>query len=407
MNNHYIPRLLLRHFSENNKVNVYNYKTDSAETTKIKNIFCEDDIFSDELEKKFCNLIEAPFGSLLNNKLLKDKDEIIITRDENLIMRKFFLLEGLRNTFVLGTYEDILEKGNSYDHPDEIRRQALIKMYPQIQELYDKHFNKGEEMRHLELIANSDTIEDLSDKLDQDNTFSFIKNHISSTLVHATAIWDCKDTGEEFILPKLHGIMECDVNGPIYKSIIISNRLTKTTNPNEEKELLTALYGGKFSSENYTINVISPTRIIVNYPRYFRLFFPTTDILTNKVLLNPIFDKTQFDKHFWKAPRMELFSPCTPICENIDKAFYEASKKIKYKNIPEEKAFIRSLNQKYKYKVKKLTTNETYSINSLMLNTEFEQFVFHDFNKIINSLWYYDNIAKFVPEKRHSFKSFY
>lgn len=45
MNNHYIPRLLLKQFAVSNKVNTYDCATDSFQAKKLKNTFVSKDIF--------------------------------------------------------------------------------------------------------------------------------------------------------------------------------------------------------------------------------------------------------------------------------------------------------------------------------------------------------------------------
>ena len=67
MNTHYIPRLLLRPFAIGERINTYNFTTNSFEFKKLKNTFSEDNLFDEELEKQFASKLEGPFGNLLNN----------------------------------------------------------------------------------------------------------------------------------------------------------------------------------------------------------------------------------------------------------------------------------------------------------------------------------------------------
>ena len=91
-------------------------------------------------------------------------------------------------------------------------------------------------------------------------------------------------------------------------------------------------------------------------------------------IYSPLLKEEQFYKHFFIAPRMELFAPCDVRC-----------------------------NQSYTYHVRQLTDEELYQINSMLLDMETEEFVFHDRDKIKKSLDYYDNKAVFVDKKKHDF----
>lgn len=48
MNNHYIPRLLLKQFAYSEKVNTYDFIASSFSTKKLRNTFVSKDIFDKE-----------------------------------------------------------------------------------------------------------------------------------------------------------------------------------------------------------------------------------------------------------------------------------------------------------------------------------------------------------------------
>jgi hypothetical protein len=127
------------------------------------------------------------------------------------------------------------------------------------------------------------------------------------------------------------------------------------------------------NSDNYWICPRSPTRALVGISAYFRAFFPDVDGATGKVLLPRLFDEKQFQKHFFMPMRMELFEPCT--------SFY---------------------NKEYWYSVKQLTPHELHLQNVLVLNEEMEEFVFHDYARIRDSFWAYENIIK-MGKKKHDY----
>jgi hypothetical protein len=71
--------------------------------------------------------------------------------------------------------------------------------------------------------------------------------------------------------------------------------------------------------------------------------------------------------------RMELFEPCT--------SFF---------------------NKEYRYSVKQLTPHELHLQNVLVLNEEMEEFLFHDYARIRDSFWAYENIIK-MGKKKHDY----
>ena len=91
-------------------------------------------------------------------------------------------------------------------------------------------------------------------------------------------------------------------------------------------------------------------------------------------ICSPFLKKEQFNRHFFDPMRMELFQPCRTI-----------------------------FNQQYNYIVKSLTAEEVMLLNSVLLNMETEEFIFHDYNKIRDSFWFYEKKARFAISKKHNF----
>lgn len=193
-------------------------------------------------------------------------------------------------------------------------------------------------------------------------------------------IWDSTECNQEFILPQVPGVSESDMFGFQEKIRVIWNLCEKTKKGPLYNELVTRLYGSMAYSENYGIFPISATRALIGFSPFFRLFFPMKDNLEpyenheQTILYQPLLDEAEFQRHFYSPKRMELFENC----DNY-------------------------MNQKYRYRVKQLRATEVQQMNALMINMEPEKFVFHDYNKIRDSLWYYDNVAQFAMEKRYKF----
>jgi hypothetical protein len=361
MNNHYIPQLLLRQFAENGKVNSYNVETGEFSTKKIKKAFCEKNLFDDELEKRFAKEIEGPFGNLLNNKLLAGKDSIQINRQENLLIRKFHLIQLLRSPYSYMTFEEIMTKAKELDDPGV----QFVRTFVNPNEIFE---GPSSYVKNLELVMKYYTIENL---LKQEDLPYTVKFSALNALTSYYAIWDTTDIEEEFLLAKLQGLSLRDYGGICYKlHMLIDYKEKKALKDFEEKNWNRLICGIMGNSDNYWICPLSPTRALVGISAYFRAFFPDVDGATGKVLLPRLFDEKQFQKHFFMPMRMELFEPCT--------SFF---------------------NKEYRYSVKQLTPQELHLQNAFVLNEEMEEFLFRDYAKIRDSFWAYENVIRTEKKK--------
>ena len=137
MNTHYIPRLLLRPFAVGERINTYNFTTNTFEHRKLKNTFSEDNLFDEELEKLFASKLEGPFGNLLNNKLLHT-DSIKLNRQENLLLRKFLMINFLRAPIVNTDWNEMLERTQLQNHPSVQAREFLMRHHLELKEEFEK-----------------------------------------------------------------------------------------------------------------------------------------------------------------------------------------------------------------------------------------------------------------------------
>ena len=58
--------------------------------------FSEKGYYPDEIEKEMCYKTESQFANLLNNKILKEKRRIMLTREELFILKKFLIVTTIR-----------------------------------------------------------------------------------------------------------------------------------------------------------------------------------------------------------------------------------------------------------------------------------------------------------------------
>ena len=99
VNSHYVPQLILRHFSDADRIQYCDLTNRKVETRNIRSTFAEKGYYPDEIEKEMCYKAESQFANLLNNKLLNERRRIILTRDELFILKKSFdLLRRLNSS---------------------------------------------------------------------------------------------------------------------------------------------------------------------------------------------------------------------------------------------------------------------------------------------------------------------
>ncbi len=366
MKTHYIPKLFLKQFSTFKKVNSYDFITSSFATKKLKNTFSDNDIFDEELELAFATKLEGPFGNLLNNKLLKG-NLISIERKENLLMRKFLMINALRAPIVNTSWDEMVERTKSWNHPSVQAREFLSRHNPEMKEMFDSVSNNKESyIPNLKKAMEIENIEDIADSDNRSDVSLTLKLAARHAMVTVIAFWDCEKSGQEFILPKLPGISQMDNLGIFYKLFVLKGLLEEKKKQGLEddlrREIERLIYGTIIYMENFSIYPLSPTRIMICFAPYFRAFFSIIDPISFLERYPPLLKKELFNQHFFELMRMELFKPC--------------------------KTF---LNKFYQYSVKELTAQETQDI------------IFHNFNKIRDSFWYYEHKSKFVNGKKHDF----
>lgn len=381
MNTHYIPRLLLRPFAEGERINTYNFTANTFEHKKLKNTFSEDDLFDEELEKLFASKLEGPFGNLLNNKLLH-ADFIKLNRQENLLLRKFLMINFLRAPIVNTDWDEMVKRTQLQDHPSVQAREFLQRHHPELKAEFEADSPSTENyIVNLRKAMEIDSLEDIAEGREELEISRSLQFAATKAMASVIAFWDTLNTEQELILPKLPGITEMDQVSMFHKSMVLRERRNQLEEEWLPDDLLPEIQrlqlGSALFSENYSIYPISPTRCIVCFSPYFRAFFPVTDA-RGKIAYPPLLKEEQFYRHFYKPLRMELFKPCRT-----------------------------HNNQDYFYQVKMLTREELHHINSMMFQMETEEFAFHNLDRIRDSIMYYDNHAVFADKKKHDFRRLY
>ncbi len=122
LRNHYIPKFLLKNFSEKAengkwKINYINLGSRKVERRNLKAVFAQNNFYdipsaSDTkiLEKRFNLKIETPMAQIVDKIISSNEGYITITRKELGIIKKFILIQMYRNPANQGQYQNASEK---------------------------------------------------------------------------------------------------------------------------------------------------------------------------------------------------------------------------------------------------------------------------------------------------------
>lgn len=95
MKNHYIPQFIIKKFTK--AINVFDIsRREIREKRPSHKVFFEKGIYEDEVEKSLNVNLESTFSKLLVSKLLKEEGNIIINREEVLLIKRYMLVSSVR-----------------------------------------------------------------------------------------------------------------------------------------------------------------------------------------------------------------------------------------------------------------------------------------------------------------------
>lgn len=261
-NNHYVPRLILRKFSD--KLSLYNVRTgELKENIPPEHAYSIEGFYDEETEKKLNQRIESQFGGLLSNLILKQDKEISLSRSNLLLVKKFLTISMIRS--VKG--EDWMKK-----EKDFYSLCGMPTPFEEKQIIGETSFEYW--LRTLNVI------------LDTDGTPGQVMNHPDKTypayrwacIVNSAylAFWDAPNDRDEFVITDIGMTSE---NEKGWDGIRVHNRkkldfiqnLIKSTEDNNEREqLLGLLYNFTSFSENFQMFPISSKRMIVLISPFFK-----------------------------------------------------------------------------------------------------------------------------------------
>lgn len=345
MKNHYIPQFIIKNFSKT--INVFDLDSGTIrEDRPSSKVFFKKNFYTEEVEKLLNANVEQPFHDLLETKLTSEKKEIILTRQELFLIKKFLLISSFR---INGDSDALKYFMRSFKHnTDQFFRTSMVYRDAKMKYLGETGWDTKTFFNNtLKAYLRCDMPEQMiQDELLCKETFAYAYPFLASYI----AIWDVPE-GSEFILSDTGMISEYEgfhlVTGGLDMSklsYLMHKMKVSQKNAQYYANLINTL---SVMYENYNFFSISKTRMLVMINPFFRQYFkfnvPMLDISSGEVK-NFVLDEPDI----WPA-----------IIQN--KKLFE---------IPSNKYMIKntfSMSDQFKYQSKTLSDKEVIYINTLII----------------------------------------
>lgn len=371
ISNHYIPRLVLRKFS--NKLCLYNVKTgELQENISPEHAYAKNNLYDIDTEHSLNEKIESQFGNLLSNVILKADKEISLTRSQLLVIKKFLLVSILRTMQSEAFVQQEKNLGKLLSVPFE-------------EKTIDGETSFEYWMRTLNVI------------LDTDGTPQEVMKHPNKTIsafrwsqiVNSAyiAFWDSNEK-DEFVITDI-GMTSENEKGWDGKRIHndkklnwLNQLLNSTTNEIEKNYTYQVIYNTCNFSENFMMFPISSQRMIV--------------------LICP------FYKHRWnykslgyKVPELNTFT----VIPN-ESLFEPNSNKYVLPQTP-DRPFKYHEDDRYIYKIKQLTSSEVQYCNALFMDRIDTYLGFSSLDSSVGSIIKYKKLNEYPYVPRVDYTQLY
>lgn len=387
VNSHYVPRLILKKFSD--KLSLYNIRTgEFIEDINVDKAYSQKGFYDDETEKNLNIKLESQFGNLLANKLLKVDYVIELSRAELRLVKKFILISTLRS---LGNeaflqkekrfYSDSINYWRDFCRRNDISMEECEKGAENMQPPFEEKFIPNETphdywMRTLNVILDTDGSPEEILK-HPDKTYPA---HRWAQIIAAgyLAFWDSEFKHDEFVITDIGMTSE---NEKGWNGVTVHNSrkiqfILNLIKGESDKNLQTLLFAQSnalvYFHENFEMYPISAKRMIVEISPFYkfrhmyswRYKMPELKVLT-------------------ELPNEDLFLPNSNI--------YKLPLK---DGVPQYHP-----DDLYIYDIKKLTSAETRYCNELFLDRINTHLGFSSLGKAVRSIVQYkrDNSYPYIP----------
>ena len=365
-NNHYVPQFIMRRYGD--KINRYNVKDGRYIVKGSKlNAFVEKGLYPNELEIELSQL-ESNFANLLDKKILNASEQIILTREELWLIKKFFAVALLRVPASLFGPRNL-----------DAKQQSEIQGFKEV--VIPDESDLNYRFRTIEVILNAKNIPEVYNS----NIVTYEACKWSQLFNNCyVTIWDSKECGEDFIITD-NG-MNCEhdksrfklFNGyyndrdEMIKSGYINKCLLDLANNNNPGALRYFDIQNRmiYVHANYYLFAVSNNRTIALVNPFFRLYS------------DEIISETKVKPNVWPSKISEYALEANK-CDYINKEQIEFDKQ-----------------DKFIYKVKSLPLDDVILVNCLMLDRVDTWFGFDESAKILRSISTYNAISR-IGQRNH------
>lgn len=385
-NSHYVPRFILKKFSE--RLCIYNIKTkEFKENVKLEKAYAIKGFYDDVTEDNLNLKIESEFSKFLNDRILKCESTIELSRKELRLIKKFLLISIMRS---VGT-EDFMQKekyfyeslGKIYAR-NGIDKNETEKERPFIEEKIHNETNREYWLRTINVILDTDGSPEEILK----HPLKTYPAHRWATIVNAgyLAFWDSEYDRDEYVITDIGMTSENEKgwNGVTRhntkKHLFLMDLLKNETNEMLKEEIIKQLNFVISFHENFEMFPISAKRMIV--------------------LIAPFYKFRQTYKLFYSMPPLEYLTELV----NEELYFPNDTKYV----LPQTGVYPKyHPNDKYIYSIKRLTRSETRYCNALFLDRINTTLGFSTLNKAVGSLLYYRRVNSYPYVPRVNYDGLY
>ena len=361
MKNHYISQLIIKRFSP--EVTTFDVQERKLiENRQPHKIFYQENIYDNDIEKQMAHDLEQPFAELLDRKILNNNSEIILTRSELNLVKKFLLLDSVRTYSAEHFRRTMLNFSNCVKHymAYPMMDEEILKRLPSLSSLNISDYDL--QMRAMKLYLDcADLLEISNHSLCNQEFYLWAKVNSDSYLT----FWDSADN-QEFILSSTGMVSDYEPSHDIFEGLDLSKfsyLLDMIRNKSiDETEMMFYAKCLSFNTimyENFNIFNLSATRCMVLVHPFFRLYNDIQAAINGKFLSAPKPDiwPTCFEtKEITTSPQNRYMIP----------GFYLPGDLFCYKPI-------------------KLSEYDTIYLNQLILRQNNSVIGFRDIQKVIDS----------------------
>lgn len=279
-NNHYVSQLIIRRFhDDNSKIHVFDSKNKVIlENRNSCRVFCEKDIFSDEVEQKLSQKLESPFARLIDNKII-NKEEITLTRKEISLIKKYMLVDSIKTLNPDMAYSIFSGFSKIVDKYWETNTKLDIYLPSNLPSMANLEDTKEKFLERILLVSiESDSLQDIGiHKKSCKELYLWAKAFLDGYI----AFWD-SNPSQEYILTDNGMTSEYEPSHLIFGGIstskfpYIMEKLTTANDKFKQAVYLTILEKLPFLYENFSIFNLTSKRSIVTINPFFRLYTPNS-----------------------------------------------------------------------------------------------------------------------------------